>query len=71
MLLGVEIDQEKELPATRIIRENRSVRVLEKIVEKMKAPPKKKRAQKSNLPLGSSAKPENKPTPKPGQQELF
>ncbi len=51
VLLGVEIDQEKELLATRIVRENLSVRALEKIVEKMKAPPKKKRAQKSDLPL--------------------
>ncbi|MBC8206757.1 MAG: ParB/RepB/Spo0J family partition protein [Kiritimatiellales bacterium] len=51
VLLGVEIDQEKELLATRIIRENLSVRALEKIVEKMKAPPKKKRAEKSDLPL--------------------
>ncbi len=51
VLLSVEIDQEKEFLATRIIRENLSVRALEKIVEKMKAPPKKKRAQKSDLPL--------------------
>ncbi len=50
VLLGVEIDAEKELLATRIIRENLSVRALEKIVLKMKAPPKKPRAQKSDLP---------------------
>ena len=51
VLLGVEIDQEKELLAARIVRENLSVRALEKIVERMKAPPKKPRAQKSDLPL--------------------
>jgi ParB family chromosome partitioning protein len=50
VLLGVEIDAEKELLATRILRENLSVRALEKIVLKMKAPPKKPRAQKSDLP---------------------
>jgi len=51
VLLGVEMDQEKELLATRILREHLSVRTLEKIVERMKTPPKKKRAQKSDLPL--------------------
>jgi len=51
VLLGVEIDQEKELIATRIVRENLSVRALEKIVEKIKKPAKKPRAQKSDLPL--------------------
>ncbi|QHI69963.1 ParB/RepB/Spo0J family partition protein [Tichowtungia aerotolerans] len=51
VLLSVDIDVEKELLATRIVRENLSVRALEKIVEKMKAPPKKPRAQKSDLPI--------------------
>jgi len=51
VLLGVEMDQEKELLATRILREHLSVRTLEKIVERMKTPPKKKRAQKNDLPL--------------------
>lgn len=51
VLLGVEIDVEKELLATRILRENLSVRALEKIIEKMKAPAKKPRAQKSDLPI--------------------
>jgi ParB family chromosome partitioning protein len=51
VLLGVEIDQEKELLATRVVRENLSVRALEKIVEKLKRPPKKPRAKKSDLPL--------------------
>lgn len=51
VLLGVEIDQEKELIATRIVRESLSVRALEKIVEKLKKPAKKPRAQKSDLPI--------------------
>lgn len=51
VLLGVEIDQEKELLATRVVRESLSVRALEKIVEKLKKPPKKPRAQKSDLPV--------------------
>jgi len=51
VLLGVEIDAEKELLATRILRENLSVRALEKIIEKMNRPVKKARAQKSDLPL--------------------
>ncbi len=51
VLLGVEIDQEKELIAVRIVRENLSVRALEKIVEKIKKPAKKPRAQKSDLPI--------------------
>lgn len=51
VLLGVEIDAEKELLATRVVREGLSVRALEKIVEKIKRPPKKPRAQKTDLPL--------------------
>ncbi len=51
VLLSVEIDQEKELIATRIVRENLSVRALEKIVEKLKKPAKKPRAQKTDLPI--------------------
>ncbi len=51
VLLGIEIDAEKELIAQRIIRENLSVRALEKVVEKIKKPVKKPRAQKSDLPL--------------------
>lgn len=50
VLLGVEIDLEKELLATRVIRENLSVRALEAIVERMKNPPKKPRAEKPDLP---------------------
>jgi ParB family chromosome partitioning protein len=51
VLLSVEIDAEKELLALRIVREGLSVRALEKIVEKIKKPAKKPRAQKSDLPL--------------------
>jgi len=51
VLLSVEIDQEKELLATRILRENLSVRALEKIVERMKRPTKKPRAEKTDLPI--------------------
>lgn len=51
VLLGVEIDAEKELIAQRIVRENLSVRALEKVVERIKKPAKKPRAQKSDLPL--------------------
>jgi ParB family transcriptional regulator, chromosome partitioning protein len=51
VLLGVEIDAEKELLAARILRENLSVRALEKIIEKMNKPAKKPRARKSDLPL--------------------
>jgi len=51
VLLGVEIDAEKELLAQRILREGLSVRALEKIVEHLKKPAKKARAQKTDLPL--------------------
>ena len=47
----VDIDLEKEFLASRIIRENLSVRALEKIIERMKKPVKKARAQKTDLPL--------------------
>jgi len=51
VLLGVEIDAEKELLAQRIVRESLSVRALEKIVEKLKKPVKKARAEKTDLPI--------------------
>jgi len=51
VLLSVGIDAEKELLAQRIAREELSVRALERIVEKLKCPPKKPRASKSDLPL--------------------
>lgn len=50
VLLGVDNDIDKELLAARIVRETLSVRALEKIVEKMKAPPKKPRTEKTDLP---------------------
>jgi ParB family chromosome partitioning protein len=50
VLLSVEIDAEKELLAQRIVREGLSVRALEKIVERIKKPTKKPRAEKSDLP---------------------
>lgn len=51
VLLGVEIDAEKELLAQRVVREGLSVRSLEKIVEKLKKPAKKPRAEKADLPI--------------------
>lgn len=51
VLLGVEIDAEKELLAQRILREGLSVRALEKIIEKLHKPAKKPRAEKSDLPI--------------------
>lgn len=51
VLLGVEIDAEKELLAQRILRESLSVRALEKIVEHLKKPAKKPRAEKTDLPI--------------------
>lgn len=51
VLLGVEIDQEKELLAQRILREGLSVRALEKIIERLTKPTKKPRAEKSDLPI--------------------
>lgn len=51
VLLSVEIDAEKELLAQRIVREGLSVRALEKIVERLKKPAKKPRAEKTDLPI--------------------
>jgi len=50
VLLSVEIDAEKELLARRILREGLSVRTLEKIIENLKKPAKKPRAEKTDLP---------------------
>ena len=50
VLLSVESDLEKELVAQRILREGLSVRALEKIVEKLKRPAKKARAEKTDIP---------------------
>jgi len=51
VLLGVDIDAEKELLAQRILREGLSVRALEKIIEQMNKPKKKPRAEKTDLPI--------------------
>jgi len=51
VLLGVDIDAEKELLAQRVVRESLSVRALEKIIERLKKPTKKPRAEKADLPI--------------------
>ncbi|MFA7256125.1 MAG: ParB/RepB/Spo0J family partition protein [Kiritimatiellales bacterium] len=51
VLLGVEIDQEKELLAQRILLEGLSVRALKIIIERFKKPTKKPRAEKADLPI--------------------
>jgi len=50
VLLSVDSDKEKELLAKRAIKEGLSVRALEKIVKKLNQPPKKPRAERSDLP---------------------
>jgi ParB family chromosome partitioning protein len=50
VLLAVDSDKEKEILARRVIKEGMSVRVLERIVKKLGQPPKKSRAEKSDLP---------------------
>jgi len=50
VLLSVDSDKQKELLAKRSIKEGLSVRALEKIVKKLSQPPKKPRAEKSDLP---------------------
>lgn len=50
VLLSVDSEKEKELLAKRAIKEGLSVRVLEKMVKKLDAPPKKPRAEKADLP---------------------
>ena len=50
VLLGVDSEKERMLLARRCIKEGMSVRSLEKIVRKLGAPPKKKRAEKTDLP---------------------
>ncbi|MDD3275772.1 MAG: ParB/RepB/Spo0J family partition protein [Kiritimatiellales bacterium] len=51
VLLGVDIIAERELLAQRVIREGLSVRALEKIIERLKKPTKKPRAEKTDLPI--------------------
>ena len=50
VLLAVDSEKEKELLAKRCIKEGLSVRMLEKIVKRLSLPPKKPRAEKSDLP---------------------
>lgn len=50
VLLSVELEEERTLLAKKILKEGLSVRALEKLVAKMKRPPKKPRAHKSDLP---------------------
>ena len=49
-LLGLEIAREQELLAQRIAREGLSVRTAERIVARLKKPPKKPRAEKADIP---------------------
>lgn len=50
VILGVEIAREQELLAARVVSEGLSVRELEKIVNRLRRPPKKPRAEKSDIP---------------------
>jgi ParB family chromosome partitioning protein len=50
VLLAVDSEKEKEILARRCIKEGMSVRTLEKLVKKLGAPPKKPRAEKTDLP---------------------
>ena len=50
VLLSVDSEKERENLARRAIKEGMSVRALEKLVKKLNSPPKKPRAEKSDLP---------------------
>jgi ParB family chromosome partitioning protein len=50
VLLGLEIPAEQELLAQRCIREGLAVRALERLVARLKRPPKKRRAERSDIP---------------------
>jgi ParB family chromosome partitioning protein len=50
VLLGLEIPKEQELLAERCVKEGLSVRTLERIVHKLRLPPKKPRASRSDIP---------------------
>jgi ParB family chromosome partitioning protein len=50
VILGLEIAREQELLAERVLEEGLSVRALERIVARLKSPPKKPRAEKADLP---------------------
>jgi len=50
VLTGLEIEKEQALLAKRVVDEGLSVRLLEKHVQRLKAPPRKPRASRSDLP---------------------
>lgn len=50
VLLGLAIPQEQEYLATRVMKEQLSVRALERIVENMQKPPRKSRAERVDIP---------------------
>ncbi len=50
VLLGASIPREQELLADRIVKEGLSVRALEKIIEKLKKPPRKPRGEQADIP---------------------
>ena len=50
VLLGVEIEAEQLILAQRCVREGLAVRALEKIVARLKRPPKKPRAERTDIP---------------------
>ena len=50
VLLAVDSDKQKDLLARRSIKEGLSVRALERIVKKLGLPPKKPRAEKTDIP---------------------
>lgn len=49
-ILGLDIPREQELLATRVVKEGLSVRTVERIVNRLKKPPKKPRAGRSDIP---------------------
>ena len=50
VLLGLDIPREQELLAARTLKEDLSVRMLEKLVERLRKMPRKPRAERSDLP---------------------
>jgi ParB family chromosome partitioning protein len=50
VLLGLEIHAEQEMLARRTVKEGLSVRSLERLVAKLKRPPRKRRAERSDIP---------------------
>ena len=52
VLLGLEIGQEQELLAARVVGEGLSVRALEHVINRLKKPAKKARSEKSDIPEG-------------------